>query len=93
MDRSTLRKLGGLWTLAQGVVLAVVPRLHVAIVRRVLGLNFEGADELTATPEYVRDLRVSGLALVAAGGTALLVEELLGGVGDGDGGEKPSDGD
>lgn len=79
MNRSTLRKLGGLWTLVQGVVLAVAPRLNVAILKRVLGLNFEGADELAATPEYVRDLRVSGLALVAAGGTALLVEELLGG--------------
>lgn len=78
MDRSNCRKLGALWALGQGLLLAAVPQLNVALLKRSLGLNFDNADQLEATPEYRRDLRTTGLGLMAAGGTALLVEELWG---------------
>jgi len=81
MDRSNCRKLGALWALGQGLLLAVVPQLNVAVLKRSLGMNFENADQLEATPEYRRDLRTTGLGLMAAGGTALLVEELWGDTG------------
>lgn len=84
MDRSNCRKLAALWALGQGLVLAVVPQLNVALLKRTLGLNFENADQLAARPAYVRDLRTLGLGLVAAGGTTLLVEELLGGADESD---------
>jgi hypothetical protein len=81
MDRSNCRKLAALWALGQGLVLAAVPQVNVALLKRSLGLNFDNADQLEATTEYRRDLRTTGLGLMAAGGTALLVEELWG---DGD---------
>ncbi len=79
MDRSDCRKLASLWALGQGLLLATVPQVNVGLLKRSLGLNFENADELDASPEYVRDLRTFGLGLIAAGGTTLLVEELWSG--------------
>jgi len=76
MDRSTCRKLAALWALGQGLVLAAVPQLKVALLKRGLGLHFDNADQLAARPEHLRDLRTLGVSLVAAGGTTVLIEEL-----------------
>lgn len=74
MDRPTCSKLGALWAIAQGVSLALFPRLTVAVITRMLGTNFENADELQPKPAYLRQLRSLGVGLVAAGGTRLLLE-------------------
>jgi hypothetical protein len=74
MDKQTCSKVSAVWAIAQGVSLALFPRLTVAVITRMLGTNFENADELQPKPAYLRQLRSLGVGLVAAGGTRLLLE-------------------
>lgn len=75
MNKQTCSKMSAVWAIAQGVSMVLFPRLSVAIITRMLGRNFENADELQAKPAYFRQLRSLGVGLVAAGGTRLLLED------------------
>ncbi|WP_049906270.1 hypothetical protein [Halorubrum tebenquichense] len=69
------RRLGSAVVLLQGVVTALFPRASVRLTKRMIGKNFDNADELEATPAYVRQLRAIGVGMIAAGGTGLLLED------------------
>lgn len=44
VDRSNCPTLGALWVFGQGLLLAAVPQLHVALLRRSCGLHFDDAE-------------------------------------------------
>jgi hypothetical protein len=67
MGLAGTRRLTAAWAILQGLQLAALPGLTVAVVRRLVGENFAGADALEARPGYVRQLRATGIGLVAAG--------------------------
>jgi len=63
-----------LWSIAQGAVTALVPQVSIALLKKLIGSNFENAGELEARPAYVRQLRAIGVGMVAAGAVTLLLE-------------------
>ena len=67
MDCSKCRRLGALWMIGQGVLLAVVPQLCIRMTKQMIGMNFENADELSAKPALLRQLRAYGIGMTAAG--------------------------
>lgn len=76
MDRTRLRRLAAVWALVQGLQLAVLPQVTVAVGRRLVDQNFTGTEELAARPGYVRQLRATGIGLVAAGIASLAMERV-----------------
>lgn len=69
-----LRRLGYASVALQGLVSAVAPKLGIAVGRRLLGLNFDGTEELTPKPWYVRQTRAVGVGMLAMGLAGLLLE-------------------
>jgi len=67
MNSAKCRKLGALWAIGQGVLTALVPELSVKLFTRMIGKNFENADDLEAKPAYLRQLRALGIGFAAAG--------------------------
>jgi hypothetical protein len=70
-----LRRLGYASVALQGLVSAVAPKAGIAVTKRLLGLNFEGTDDLEAKPWYVRQTRAVGLGMVVMGLAGLLLED------------------
>ena len=75
MNCEKARLFGSALVLLQGVVTALFPRASVRLTKKMIGKNFENADELEATPAYIRQLRAIGVGMVAAGGTGLLLQD------------------
>ena len=75
MNCEKARLFGSALVLLQGVVTALFPRASVRLTKKMIGKNFDNADELEATPAYVRQLRAIGVGMVAAGGTGLLLQD------------------
>mgnify|MGYP006276803251 CR=1 FL=1 len=71
---ATCRKLGALWAIGQGLLTAAVPQLNVTVFKKMLGMNFDHAGDLEATPAYLRQLRAVGIGFVAAGIATLAME-------------------
>jgi len=46
------------------------------VVKKMIGKNFENAEELEAKPAYVRQLRALGIGLAAAGIAGLAMERV-----------------
>jgi hypothetical protein len=69
-----LRRLGYAVTALEGLLLAAAPSLALALGRRLLALSFEGTDDLTARPCYRTQTRATGVGLLAAGLTGLVLE-------------------
>jgi len=82
MSRERLRTFTAAFFLVQGLLTALAPQLSVKFVKRMIGKNFDNAGDLEAKPAYLRQLRALGVGMVAAGGTTLLLDELLGSTGD-----------
>ena len=82
MSRERSRKFTAAFFLVQGLLTALAPQLSVRFVKRMVGKNFDNAGELEAKPTYLRQLRALGVGMIAAGGTTLLLEELLGSTDD-----------
>jgi hypothetical protein len=82
MNREKSRKFTAAFFLVQGLLTALAPQLSVKFLKRTIGKNFDNAGDLEAKPAYLRQLRALGVGMVAAGGTTLLLEELLGSTGD-----------
>lgn len=76
MGLSRMRRVSAVWAVVQGLQLAAFPQLTVAVVRRLLGQNFAGAEALEARPGYVRQLRATGIGLVAAGVAGAAMERV-----------------
>jgi len=74
MNGPRCRRFGSVWAIGQGLLTAVVPQLSVKMVKKMIGQNFENADELEATPAYLRQLRALGIGLAAAGIAGLVME-------------------
>lgn len=70
----SLRKAWYAFVLVQGIVAVVAPRLSLAIVTRLSLPGFENAGTLQPKPWYVRAVRATGVGMIAAGGTGLLLE-------------------
>lgn len=70
------RRLTAVWAIVQGLQLAVLPGVTVAVLRRLLGENFTGTEGLEARPGYVRQLRATGIGLVAAGIARAAIERV-----------------
>lgn len=75
MNSSNCRKLGSLLAIGQGLLTMVVPQLTVKVVQKMIGENFENAEELEAKPAYLRQLRAVGIGLAAAGIAGLSMEQ------------------
>ena len=75
MNCEKARLFGSALVLLQGVVTALFPRASVRLTKKMIGKNFDNADELEATPAYVRQLRAIGVGMIAAGGTGLLLQD------------------
>ncbi|RLM75764.1 hypothetical protein [Halorubrum sp. Atlit-26R] len=75
MNCEKARLFGSALVLLQGVVTALFPRTSVRLTKKMIGKNFDNADELEATPAYVRQLRAIGVGMIAAGGTGLLLQD------------------
>ncbi|ERH09496.1 MAG: hypothetical protein J07HX64_01251 [halophilic archaeon J07HX64] len=82
MNRESSRKFTAAFFLVQGLLTALAPQLSVKFVKRLIGRNFDNAGDIEAKPAYLRQLRAVGVGMVAAGGTTLLLEELLGSTDD-----------
>ncbi|MEF8774162.1 MAG: hypothetical protein V5A23_07105 [Halobacteriales archaeon] len=67
-------KAASIWAIAQGLLTAVVPRINVAMFRKMLSKNFENVGDIRAKPPYLRQLRAMGVGMAAAGITGLLLE-------------------
>ncbi len=76
MNGTMCRKAGALWAIGQGLLTALVPQLSVALLKRLLGKNFENAGDLRAKPAYLRELRAVGIGLAAAGVATLVMERV-----------------
>lgn len=74
MFGSKCRKAGALWVISQGLLTALAPQLSVAVLKKLIGQNFENAEELEAKPAYVRQLRAIGVGMVASGIVTLVLE-------------------
>lgn len=68
------RTFGTALVLLQGLATALFPQMSVKFIKRMIGKNFENADDLEAKPEYVTQLRALGIGTVAAAGTSLLLQ-------------------
>jgi len=82
----SLRKAWYASALCQGLA-AVAPRLSLAVAARLGLAGFENAGALEPKPWYVRAVRATGVDMVAAGATGLLLEgraEALAATEDGD---------
>ena len=75
MNCEKARLFGSALVLLQGVATALFPRASVRLTKKMIGKNFDNADELEATPAYVRQLRAIGVGMIAAGGTGLLLQD------------------
>lgn len=71
---SSCRKLGSIAAIGYGVVTAIAPSVGAALVKRMVGKNFENAGELEARPEYRRQIRALGVGTAAAGIAGLVLE-------------------
>jgi hypothetical protein len=69
-----LRKLWYGFLVAYGLVTVVAPRIVTRLSVRKGLRGFENTAELEPTDWYVRAVRASGVGMVAAGGTGLLLE-------------------
>ena len=67
VDDGSKRKLGSLLVIGQGLLTAVAPGLSVSLTRKMIGKNFENADEIEAKPAYLRQIRAIGIGAAAAG--------------------------
>jgi hypothetical protein len=76
IDSQKSRTVGAAFVLLQGLVTALFPQTSSRFVRRTIGKNFENASGLTAKPAYLRQLRATGVGMVAAAGTDLLLGSL-----------------
>jgi uncharacterized protein YjeT (DUF2065 family) len=81
MNKEKSRKFTAVFVLVQGLLTALAPQLSVKFLKRTIGKNFDNAGDLEAKPAYLRQLRALGVGMVAAGGTTLLLDELLGSTG------------
>ncbi|EMA72245.1 hypothetical protein [Halorubrum distributum] len=75
MNCEKARVFGSALVLLQGVVTALFPQASVRLTKKMIGKNFDNADELEAKPAYIRQLRAIGVGMIAAGGTGLLLED------------------
>jgi hypothetical protein len=73
--RQQLRRLGYAGVALQGLLSALAPKAGIAVTKRLLGLNFDGTEELDAKPWYVRQTRAVGIGMVAMGVAGLLLED------------------
>ncbi|WP_299237209.1 hypothetical protein [Natronomonas sp.] len=78
MNGQRCRTIGSAWAIGQGLLSALAPGVSVAVIKRLLGTNFENADDLEAKPAYVRQLRALGIGLAAAGIAGLAMERVSG---------------
>lgn len=76
MNTQKSRKVGALWAISQGLLTAVAPQISVRLLKKMIGQNFEHADELEAKPGYLRQLRALGIGLTAAGIAGLVMENV-----------------
>lgn len=74
MDDQQKRTFGAAAMLVQGVITALFPQLSVKLLKKMLSKNFENTSQLEAKPAYLRQLRAIGVGIVAAAGTALLLQ-------------------
>ena len=70
-----LRKATYAFVAVQGLVTALAPRLASKLGVRMGLLGFENTQALEAEDWYVRAVRATGVGMLAAGGTALLLED------------------
>lgn len=73
-DRTNCQKFGAVAAVAQGLVTAVAPGLSARLGSKLVGKNYENADELEPTPGYLRQIRALGVGMAAAGAAGLLLE-------------------
>ena len=52
MNRKKCRAFGAIWAISQGLLSALLPKLSIKMVKKMIGKNFENADALEAKPEY-----------------------------------------
>jgi len=83
MKGSDCRKFGSAWAIGQGLLSALAPQLSVGLTKKLLGMNFENAEELEAKPAYRRQIRAMGIGLAAAGVAGFVLERTS----DGDDGD------
>lgn len=76
MDMQKYRKFGAAFVVVHGLVTMLFPQVSIKFIKKMIGKNFENADELEAKPVYIRQLRAVGVGMVAAGGTDLLLQGL-----------------
>jgi hypothetical protein len=76
MNSKDCTRIGALWAISQGVLTAVVPQLSVKLFKRMMGVNFDGVENLQAKPAYLRQLRAVGIGLAAAGIASLVMERV-----------------
>jgi hypothetical protein len=69
-----LASIGYALAAVQGLVTALAPGLSVAVARRLVGLSFEGAADLRPRARYRRQLRATGVGLLAAGAAGVALE-------------------
>ena len=69
-----LRKAVYAFVAAQGLFTALAPRLASRLGLRMGLFGFENTQELEAEDWYLRAVRATGVGMLAAGGTALLLE-------------------
>jgi dihydrodipicolinate synthase/N-acetylneuraminate lyase len=67
MGCSKCRRLGSLWMIGQGLLIAFVPQLCVRMMQKMIGKNFENAEKLSAKPVLLRQLRACGIGMAAVG--------------------------
>ena len=68
------RKFGAAIAIGQGLLAAIAPGPSAKVTRKLIGKQFDNADMLTPTPAYLRQIRASGIGLVAAGIATLALE-------------------
>lgn len=78
--------MGALFAIAQGLFATVAPGRTVALGQRMLGMNFENAEQLEPRPSYLRQVRALGIGLAAAGIAGFAMETVAEDDTDADGG-------
>ena len=74
MNTDRCRKVGSLMAIGQGIVTALAPGLSAKLTKKLVGKNFENAEELEAKPAYRRQTRAFGIGLAAAGIAGYVME-------------------
>jgi uncharacterized membrane protein len=74
MNYSKRRAFVAVSVALQGVVTALVPQLSVKLFKRMIGKNFENAEQLEAKPAYLRQLRALGVGMAVAGAVGYALE-------------------